>query len=85
MGGLNAFVHRFLCEVLVMVRAHCWFLGGNALLSFKLTHTLLFDNSHKHQVSQFSFSILLLGSPSQFSFSVLLLVDYPFADYPFMR
>jgi hypothetical protein len=48
-GGLNGFMHTFISEVLSMTRAHVLSLGGNALVSFKITECVLLDNPHKNQ------------------------------------
>ncbi|CAF0888667.1 unnamed protein product [Brachionus calyciflorus] len=48
-GGLSGFMHCFITEVLAMARAHVISLGGNALLSFKMTECMLLDNPHRNQ------------------------------------
>ena len=50
MGNLNGFVQSFLTEVLAIGRAHVNALGGNALVSFKISECLLDANINKNQV-----------------------------------
>lgn len=49
-GGVNALVHSWLNEMLLLVRAHCRFLGGNALLSFRVEQFALDGADGKNQV-----------------------------------
>jgi hypothetical protein len=44
-------MHRFLAEVMAVVRAHVRSLGGNALVSYTMNECILMDNPHKNQVS----------------------------------
>lgn len=48
-GGLSGFMHCFISEVLALARAHVLSLGGNALVSYKLTECILLDNPHRNQ------------------------------------
>ncbi|KAF6211899.1 hypothetical protein GE061_012416 [Apolygus lucorum] len=48
-GGLSAFVHGFVAEVLAIVRAHVTAIGGNALVSYTMSECHLINNAHKNQ------------------------------------
>ncbi|XP_064634238.1 C2 domain-containing protein 5-like isoform X11 [Lineus longissimus] len=48
-GGLSGFIHRFIAEVMAIVRAHVRSLGGNALVSYTMNECILMDNPHKNQ------------------------------------
>ncbi len=45
-------MHSFLAEIMAIMRAHVATLGGNALVSYKLTECILEDNIHKNQVKE---------------------------------
>ncbi|KAL1131884.1 hypothetical protein AAG570_011495 [Ranatra chinensis] len=49
-GGLSAFVHGFVAEILAIVRAHVTAIGGNALISYTMSECRLMNNAHKNQV-----------------------------------
>ncbi|BET01365.1 Hypothetical protein NTJ_14168 [Nesidiocoris tenuis] len=48
-GGLSAFSHGFVAEVLAIVRAHVTAIGGNALVSYTMSECHLTNNAHKNQ------------------------------------
>uniref|UniRef100_A0A8D8LCW9 C2 domain-containing protein 5 n=1 Tax=Cacopsylla melanoneura TaxID=428564 RepID=A0A8D8LCW9_9HEMI len=48
-GGLSGFVHSFVTEVLAILRAHVTALGGNAMVSYTMTHCILLNNQGKNQ------------------------------------
>lgn len=48
-GGLCGFMHCFLSEVWALSRAHVRSLGGNALVSCKLSQCVLLNNPHRNQ------------------------------------
>lgn len=50
-GGLSGFVHSFVTEVLAILRAHVTALGGNAMVSYTMSHCILLNNQGKNQVS----------------------------------
>ena len=47
-GGLNAFIHGFVCEVHAIVRAHVKALGGNAVLGFFISEFVVLNSQHKN-------------------------------------
>jgi len=49
-GGLSTFVQRFLSEVLGILRAHVFSLGGNAITSYFMSSCILSHVPHKNQV-----------------------------------
>ncbi|KAL1456312.1 hypothetical protein WDU94_001054 [Cyamophila willieti] len=48
-GGLSGFVHSFVTEVLAILRAHVTALGGNAMVSYTMSHCILLNNQGKNQ------------------------------------
>ena len=44
-------MQAFVAEAQAMLRAHVLAIGGNAMVSYQLNEIVLFDNPHKHQVS----------------------------------
>ena len=48
-GGISGFMHKFVAEVLALMRAHVAALGGNALLAFNLNQCVLLDNPNRNQ------------------------------------
>jgi len=44
-------MYLFLLEALAVARAHVAALGGNALLSYRLSECVLIEHPHKNQVS----------------------------------
>ena len=48
-GGIAGFMHKFVAEVLALMRAHVAALGGNALLAFNLNQCVLLDNPNRNQ------------------------------------
>lgn len=48
-GGPSGIVHSFVSEVLAILRAHVTALGGNALIAFFTSETILIHNLHKNQ------------------------------------
>ena len=44
-------MQSFVGEVMAIVRGHVSALGGNALVSYQMSHCVLFSNLHKNQVS----------------------------------
>ena len=50
-GGISGFMHKFVAEVLALMRAHVAALGGNALLAFNLNQCVLLDNPNRNQAS----------------------------------
>jgi uncharacterized protein YbjQ (UPF0145 family) len=48
-GGISGFMHKFVSEVLALMRAHVAALGGNALLAFSMNQCVLLDNPNRNQ------------------------------------
>ncbi|KAK3753879.1 hypothetical protein RRG08_006266 [Elysia crispata] len=48
-GGIGGFLQSFILEVKAIVRAHVVALGGNALVAYNMSQSVLDDNPHKNQ------------------------------------
>ena len=68
MGGICGFMHTFLAEVLSILRANVSSLGGNALVSYKMSQCVLMSNPHKNQVrTDVAFFLFEEKDPKQFN------------------
>lgn len=49
---MESFMHLFLLEALSIAKAHVAALGGNALLSYRLSELVLIEHPQKNQVGR---------------------------------